>query len=328
MSYTHEELGGVCAMSPAVATPDAGSMAAFRTIDTDNLTDALDRAIRDGVHMIATLGTFGQVWNLLWEEWQDAVVASIGAVNKRVPLMLGVTTANPREITKRMQFVREQGGEGVLLGLPYYDPLPVRDIPTMYREVAELFPDISIMIYHNPPNHRVHIPVSAFPELVKIPNIVCMKDSHRAPTEFIRLHDVIDGHIAHICNTMQIYPYLEMGAAGIWNHDLWSGPWPVLAAWNAAKAGDVAKTRAVMKDMMGGGGAGRDGDAGRYGSHTVHEFAGYINIGPVRPPFAWGLRDPEADAKAVERAKQGAERWLALCEKYRPEVEASGVAPI
>ena len=66
MSYTHEELGGVCAMSPAVATQDAGRMDAFRTIDVDNLSDALDRAIRDGVHMITTTGTFGQVWNMLW----------------------------------------------------------------------------------------------------------------------------------------------------------------------------------------------------------------------------------------------------------------------
>ena len=41
--------------------------------------------------MIATTGTFGQVWNLLWDEWQDAIVASIQAVNNRVPLMLGVT---------------------------------------------------------------------------------------------------------------------------------------------------------------------------------------------------------------------------------------------
>ena len=324
MSYTHEELGGVCAMSPAFATEDAGRMDAFRTIDVNNLADGLDRAIRDGIHMIATLGTFGQVWNLLWEEWQDAVVASIQAVNKRVPLMLGVTTANPREITRRMQFVREQGGEGVLLGLPYYDPLPVRDIPTMYREVAELFPDLSIMIYHNPPNHRVHIPVSVFPELVKLPNIVAMKDSHRNPAEFIRLHEIIDGHIAHICNTMQLYPYIEMGAAGCWNHSLWSGPWPVLAAWNAAKSGNVAKTLQVMKDMREAGG----GAESRYGEMTTHRYAGYIKIGEVRPPFAWGMRDPEARAKAEEKAQKAAEKWLALCEKYRPEVEASGVLPV
>jgi 4-hydroxy-tetrahydrodipicolinate synthase len=324
MSYTHEELGGVCAMSPAFATADAGSMTADRTIDVDNLADGLDRVIRDGIHMIATLGTFGQVWNLLWEEWQDAVVASIQAVNKRVPLMLGVTTANPREITRRMKFVREQGGEGVLLGLPYYDPLPVRDIPTMYREVAELFPDISIMIYHNPPNHRVHIPVAAFPELVKIPNIVAMKDSHRNPAEFLRLHDIIDGHIAHVCNTMQLYPYLEMGAKGCWNHSLFSGPWPVLAAWNAAKSGDVAKTRQVMRDMQAAGG----GAESRYGEITTHAYAGYIKIGEVRPPFAWGMRDPEARAQAEQKAKKGAEKWLKLCEKYRPEVEASGVLPV
>jgi dihydrodipicolinate synthase/N-acetylneuraminate lyase len=47
-------------------------MTADRTIDVDNLADGLDRVVRDGIHMIATLGTFGQVWNLLWEEWQDA----------------------------------------------------------------------------------------------------------------------------------------------------------------------------------------------------------------------------------------------------------------
>jgi len=321
VSYTVDELGGVCAMSPAFATADAGSMSALRTFDADACRDGLDRAIKDGIHMIATTGTFGQVWNLLFEEWQDAIVASIQAVNKRVPLMLGVTSANPREITKRMQFIREQGGEGVLLGLPYYDPLPVRDIPTMYREVAELFPDISIMIYHNPPNHRVHFPVAIFQELVKIPQIVCMKDSHRGTMEFIRLNNIIKGHIAHICNTMQIFPYLEMGAVGCWNHNLWSGPWPVLAAYYAAKDGDNKKARAILEDMAGASGGERD-DAGRYGAHTVHEYSGYIKIGPPRPPFAWGLRDPEDDARAVERAKKGSQRWLALCEKYRPEVEA------
>jgi hypothetical protein len=34
----------------------------------------------------------------------------------------------------------------VLLGLPYYEPLPIVDIPTFYRQVAEEFPDVSIMI--------------------------------------------------------------------------------------------------------------------------------------------------------------------------------------
>jgi dihydrodipicolinate synthase/N-acetylneuraminate lyase len=166
--------------------------------------------------------------------------------------------------------------------------------------------------------------VSVFPELVKVPNIVCMKDSHRAPTEFIRLHDVIDGHIAHIANAFQAYPYIQMGAAGFWNHSLWSGPWPVLANWNAAKSGDVAKTKAIMKDMQSAGGGGE----GRYGEITPHRYAGYINIGEVRPPFAWGMRDPDVRAKAEERAQKAAEKWLALCDRYRPEVEASGVLPI
>src|SRR5438477_11559344 len=114
-----------------------------------------------------------------------------------------------------------------------------------------------------------------------------------------------------------------MGAAGIWNHSLWSGPWPVLAAWNAAKAGDVAKTREVMRDMAAAGG----GAEGRYGEITTHAYAGYINIGEVRPPFAWGMRAPEARTKAEDKARKGAEKWVALSAKYRPATEATGVPP-
>ena len=48
-------------MMPAFATADAGDMTATSTVDVDNLQAGLDRAIKDGVHMFATTGTFGQV---------------------------------------------------------------------------------------------------------------------------------------------------------------------------------------------------------------------------------------------------------------------------
>ena len=49
MSYSHDELGGICAMRPAFATADAGSMTATHTIDVDNLADGLNRVIEDGI---------------------------------------------------------------------------------------------------------------------------------------------------------------------------------------------------------------------------------------------------------------------------------------
>ena len=65
----------------------------------------LDRIIKDGVGLIATTGTFGQTWNLFYEEFQTLVKASIEAVDNRVPLMLGVTSANPRDVVRRIKLL-------------------------------------------------------------------------------------------------------------------------------------------------------------------------------------------------------------------------------
>jgi len=58
-----------------------------------------------------------------------------------------------------------------------------------------------------------------------------------------------------------------------------------------------------------------DGEGGRAG-HERHEYAGYVDFGPPRSPFSFNMVDTE------EKARKGATRWLGLCEKYRPEVEA------
>src|SRR5437867_8988187 len=145
MSYSPDDLNGICAMMPAFSTDNASSMTAEHTVNVDALRDGVDRLIKDAgntLGIICTTGTFGQCWNLFFDEFQDIAKASVETVNKRVPLMIGVTSSNPREIVRKMNFVREIGGEGVLLGLPYYEALPVRDIATFYRQVAELFPDL------------------------------------------------------------------------------------------------------------------------------------------------------------------------------------------
>lgn len=316
MAYTPSELFGICGMMPAFATDDADQMEATNTVAVDNLQEGLDRAIKDGIHMIATTGTFGQVWNLLEDEWRTLVTASLEAVDNRIPLMLGVTTANPRLTVEKMKFVRQAGGQGVLLGVPYYYKLPIKDVVSFYQEISGLFPDLSIMIYHNPTNHRVHIPVAAFPELVKLPNVVAMKDSHRGVVEFQHLHDVIHGKISHFVNQTQLYPYLQMGASGCWSHAIWGGPWPILAAYQAAADGDSEKVRTIMKEMTGGRLPAGGGDEPVRAGHESYEYNDYVKMGPPRAPFSWNMDETE------EKARAKAVRWQELCDKYRPEVEA------
>jgi dihydrodipicolinate synthase/N-acetylneuraminate lyase len=323
MSYTWDELKGVCGMMPAFATEDASSLTATNTVDVDNLQTGVERIIQDGIGLIATTGSFGQCYNLFWDEFQTLIRATIEAVDKRVPLMLGVTSANPRETYQKIKFVREAGGEGVLMGLPYYDGMSVPKIIDFYKQMCQLFPDISFMIYHNPPNHKAHIPVRAFPELIKNPNLVCMKDSHRAPTEFLALHEIIDGHIAHMVNQTQSYPYISMGAAGCWSIHAWQGPWPIIRLYQACVEGDVATAKRILAELRGDGGGEefRAAQLPDVQGANVQELTGYIKPGPYRPPHSLGPQDSTG-----ERARKAAERWNQLCEKYRPEVEARRVA--
>ena len=181
------ELNGILAMMPAFATPDATDIRATQTIAVDNLKEGVDKIIKDGVSNLATTGTYGECYNLLFDEFKTLCVATVEAVKKRVPLFLGCTSPNPREVIQKMNFVKELGADGVLLGVPYYETLHVEDAIKFYHDIADIFPTLNIVIYHNPGNHKFTMPVAAFRELVKKKNIIGMTDSHRTTQAYMNL---------------------------------------------------------------------------------------------------------------------------------------------
>ena len=308
------ELNGVLGMMPAFATPDAVDVRATQTIAVDNLREGVDKIIKDGLQNIATTGTYGECYNLLFEEFKTLAVATVETVKKRVPLFLGVTSCNPREVIQKMNFVKGAGADGVLLGVPYYETLHVQDAIKFYHDIADLFPTLNIVIYHNPDNHKFTIPVAAFKELVKKPNIIGMKDSHRTTQAFMNLQRVVKGKISVFVNQSQLYPYYEMGAAGCWSTEVWMGPWPILYLLEQVRKGDNQKAKEVIEDLGGvGGGKPIPGS----GNKRPAEFADYCKVGPTRVPF---VTFPEAK---LAEAKARAAHWMKLNEKYRPLVAAT-----
>src|SRR5437899_1154785 len=184
-----------------------------------------------------------------------------------------------------------------------------------YTQIAGMFANLGFLIYHNPVNHKVKIPVSVFPKLVQVPNIIGMKDSHRDTREFVRLQEIIRGKISVMTNQAQIFPYYKIGAAGCWSIDSWMGPWPVLYLRNLCREGRDAEALQVVADLLAGGGGARP-DASEAGASKLPiEFAGYCNPGPARMPIS------QFSEKIIDRAKKKAEHWKKLCAKYRPLVQ-------
>ncbi len=310
---TANELKGVLGMMPAFATPDAIDIRATQTIAVDNLKEAVDKIIRDGVNNIATTGTYGECYNLLFDEFKTLAVGTVEAVKKRAPVFIGCTSPNPREVIQKMNFVKDLGADGVLLGVPYYEQLPVPDAVQFFHDIAELFPRLSILIYHNPENHKFTIPVSAFKELVKSPNIIGMKDSHRTTQAFMNLQKIVKGRISVFVNQTQLYPYYRLGAAGCWSTEVWMGPWPVLYLLELVRRGEDEKAIEAIDDIIGDGSGGKPVPGA--GNKRPAEFADYCKVGPTRVPF---LHFPEAE---LAKAKRRAEHWMKLNAKYRPLLE-------
>src|SRR5438552_9762253 len=165
------DVGGMMAMMPAFATDQAADLRATDTVSVERLRTGLDRMVRDGANVIATTGSFGECHTLLPAEFKTLAHECVDVVRKRVPLFVGVTSVNARETVEKMHVVAATAADGVLLGVPYYFPSTVENAVRFYRELAEMFPKLAILIYHNPALHHVTIPVEAFDTLVTIPQI-------------------------------------------------------------------------------------------------------------------------------------------------------------
>jgi 4-(2-carboxyphenyl)-2-oxobut-3-enoate aldolase len=311
-----KDLGGLMAMMPAFATDDGADMRATATVDVNRLREGLDRMIRDGADVIATTGSFGECHTLLADEFRTLALESVAVVNKRVPLFVGVTSVNAREAVQKMQVVDGSGADGVLLGVPYYFPSTLPNAIRFYKEISEMFPRLNIMIYHNPALHNVRLPVEAFTELVKLPNVVAMKDSHRDPVEFIRLQKIVAGKISVFCFQGQYFQYADLGAPGFWSIDAWMGPWPQFALRDAVRRGDRAAAAEITLDIMGPTTVNVNYSWRETAAKIAIKMAGYVDPGPLRPPF---LEIPD-EVTAGQRKR--VERWKGLCEKYGPAVAA------
>lgn len=309
---TAQELGGIMAMMPAFTTDDAADMRARDTIDVARLRSGLDRVVRDGADVIATTGSFGECHTLLAHEFATLAHESADIVKRRVPLFIGVTAPNAREVVERMKIVSETTADGVLAGVPYYFPSSLANAVRFYREIAELFPKLNIMIYHNPTLHNVTLTLEVFEELVKLPSIIGMKDSHRDTLTFMKLQKIIAGHISVFCNQLQYVPYAELGARGLWSIDAWMGPWPLLALRDAVARKEWAAAKDITLDIAPKGTRKVDLSWRETAAKIAIRFAGYVDPGPLRPPF---LEIPQA---VIDAQRKKADDWKTLCAKYAP----------
>lgn len=303
------DFGGLMAMMPAFATPDAADEYATDTVDADETVRAVDRIVVDGADVITTTGSFGEFHTLLPDEHAALVAAAVKGAGRRVPVIAGCVGLNTREVLARVHAAVDAGADGVLVGVPFYFPATQANALRFLEVVAAAHPTVPVMIYHNPTLHDVHLSVQLLADLIgRHPNVMATKDSHRDTREFAHLRRELGDRLSVFVAAWQYEAYHRLGARGFWTYDCWMDPRPVLELRRAVAAGEYDWARELTLALHpvpppGGTLSWRETLA-KIAIGKAH----YCVPGPLRPPFV------EIPADVEERAAARAQRWLRLAD--------------
>lgn len=313
--FTAADLQGVLAVTPTPAMPGAAQLAAHNTVDLTETDRMIRQLIADGVDGIITNGTLGEMATLSLAEWKafaGCVSEAVAAVKPDLPLFIGATTLNTRDTADRIHHLHAIGVRGIFLGRPMWGPMGPDTMVAYYRDIANAFPDMSIVVYDNPEAFQGPIPSTVYAELADLPQVVGAKYVALGP-KFASDMAAVRGRIRLLpleSDWLAAHTRFPEQAIGCWSSSALCGPEPVLALRDALQTGDLDSARELTDRI--------EWSYEHFLARTnFSEFskynipleklrfdeAGYIKAGPSRPPFSIV---PQSYA---EGARENGRRW-------------------
>ena len=315
-----KEITGLWAIIPTPAKPGANRLDAKDTVDLAETERLINALLRDGVNALIVLGTTGECATLTQSEFEAFSDCVARTVNRRVPLFIGATALGAHQVAERLAFVQQLGADGTLLGLPMWQPCTQPMAVKYYREVAEMFPKLALMVYANARAFRFKFPLEFWAEVAKaVPNVVAAKYSR--PQGLPELVAATGKRINFLPNDNAVSKFFEASpetTIACWATAASMGPAPSLAMARAIRDRDGARVQAVAKDI---GWASEPlkivtSDPEIFASYNIQieklriEEAGYCKPGPMRPPYDYIPPDYEKAARECGR------RWVEICKRY------------
>jgi len=314
------DLRGVYAIIPTPAKAGADRWDAVDTVDLAETERVVNRLIADGVHGLMVLGTTGECATVTGQEYEAFVDCVLATVGKRTPTFIGTTALGTHEVVRRTRFAAERGADGVLLGLPMWQPLTIDMAVEYYRGISEAFPRLALMVYGNGRAFRFSFPPEFWRRVVEVaPTLMAAKYSR--PKALLEALAAADGRVHFLPHDGGVAKFAELSPAtttACWSTAASMGPEPVLEQMRALLANDTDALRRIATDLAWAREpiAEITGDPDLFATYNIQlekiriEAAGYCKAGPIRPPYNVM---PE---RYAESARENARRWRQLCQKY------------
>lgn len=311
------DIQGAWAIIPTPAKPGASDWKATDTVDLDETARVVEDLITAGVNGILSLGTLGEAATLTWPEKCAFMTTVVETARNRIPVFIGTTALNTREVIDQTRYARDIGAQGTMLGLPMWCAPSTEVAIQFYRDVATAVPDINIAIYANPEAFKFDFPRNFWAGVAEIPQVVTAK--YIGIGHLLRDMAAIKGRIkllpldfdyyaaARIDDSIDAFwtsgavcgPAVSLRLRDLVLQARQSGDWSEARAWHAR----MAPTAAPLFP---------NGSFAAFSMYNIAlekarmDAAGWMKAGPVRPPYHIV---PE---EYLQGARQSGEMWAEL----------------
>lgn len=167
---------------PALVTPVDSN----ESLDEKGLSKLINYLIDSGVSSIFALGSMGEFATLEEKEKIHLLEKTVELVNRKVPVLAGVSDTGTKKVIKNIQKAKEIGVDAVVSLPPFFYLLNQKAVINFYLDIAEasLLP---VIIYNNPGMTKIKIELNSISVLSEHPNIIGIKDSSCNYSFFLNL---------------------------------------------------------------------------------------------------------------------------------------------
>lgn len=140
---------------PPIVTP----LNSDTELDEKGLKNLIEHILGGGVHGVFLLGTTGEATNLSYELRKEFIQKACSYVNKKVPVMVGITDTCLQGTIDIANAAKNAGADALVISAPYYLPISQNEFLTYLEELVPLLP-LPFLMYNMPSCTKLHMSVN------------------------------------------------------------------------------------------------------------------------------------------------------------------------
>ena len=222
------------------------------TLDVAGLERLVEHVIDGGVSGVFILGTTGEAQSISFELRYEMIKRTARIVNKRVPLLVGISDTSLVDSVSLANLAAEFGADAVVSAPPYYFATAQPELAEYYEHlIPEL--ELPIFLYNMPTHTKVSFAPSTIRRIAENPKVIGFKDSSANGSYFQAvMHEMRDRpeFSIFVGPEEMMAEVVLMGAHGGVNGGANMFPKLYVELYKAAVAKDVDKVRELHAKVM------------------------------------------------------------------------------